>query len=182
MRFCCIVIGLLLGPVVLASGANTLKLPEGAAHPEHHNQAAMHETKSQGLALVPPHRLDDSLPKEKLNKQPLVARVIKVDKSINKNLQDRLKKLGYFMNTMQSWSDKETGSKTTQTFLLTDHAEVKKEVPLENLTVILHWVTDSKALLMMTNAKGEYLALRDYKPFVKAFSMKKIKKSKASTR
>ena len=179
MRFCFILAGLLIGPTILASGANTLKLPEGAVHPEHLNQTAIHETNAHGLAMVPPHRLDESLPKEKLKKQPLIARVIKVDKSIAKHgvLQNRLKKLGYYMNTMKSWNEKDTGRKTTETYLLSQTKGVEREVPLEDVTVILHWISDSKAVLMMTNAKGEYLVLKDYKRFVKAFRLKKPKTS-----
>ncbi len=183
MRFCFILAGLLLGPVILANGANTLKLPEGAVHPEHLNHTTIHETKAQGLALVPPHRLDESLPKEKLSKQPLIARLIKVDKSIyNKGglLQTRLSKLGYNMKTMKSWGDRESGKQATETFLL--KAEQQRDAPLEDLTVSLHWVSTSKAILMISNAKGEYLALKDYKPFVKVFRGKKSKKAKTLPR
>lgn len=184
MRFCFMLAGLLLGPVVFASGANTLKLPEGAVHPDYRNQATIHETNSQGLALVPPHRLDDSLPKEKLAKQPLIARLVKVDKSITKSgvLQNRLKKLGYSMNTKKSWNDKETGLKTIDTYLISGIKKEASDIPLEDITVLLHWVSDSKAILMMTNAKGEYLALKDYKSFVKIFRQNKAKKSKPASR
>ena len=139
--------------------------------------------RTQGLALVPPHRLDEALPKEKLSKQPLIGRIIKVDKAIYNEgglLQRRLGRLGYYMKVMKSWGNRESGKQATETFLLKDEQE--RETPLEDLTVSLHWVSTSKAILMITNAKGEYVALKDYKPFVKVFSGKKSKKAKTLPR
>lgn len=181
MRFCFILAGILLTANILAGGADTLQLPEGATKPGSISQVRLHETQAQDLALLPPHRLDDTLPKENLRKQPLFAKFIKVDKSFMKRgvLQDRLKKLGYYMNTMKSNENPETGEKTYQSFLLKELECENKEAPKEDITVKLHWVSKTKALIMITNAKDEFVALKDYKAFIKPFQQKKAKKSRA---
>lgn len=181
MRICFMVAGLLLGSLSVAGGVDTLKLPEGATKPESSSHIKLHNTKAKDLALLPPHRMDVSLPKEKLKKQPLFARIIKVDKNIYKVLPGRLEKTGYYVSKMEAREDRETGQKSYQSFLLKEDTSVKRvdPAPLEDLTVIFHWVSKTKALMMITNEKGEYLALKDYKPFVKAFRQPATKKRRS---
>ena len=166
------IVSLLGAPLVHASAVDNLTLPEGASHPQAQSSVRVEPFKASNLSLAPPHRIDSSLPAEKLAKQPLFARKITVNKKVSHLpfVESKLSAKGWELKGNKLKGEIETFEVIQKESV--DGASV------QTILVQLEWVSSKKAIISFKNKQGENVALKKHLELVKVFKLP-VKKQKS---